>query len=590
MVLGFRSFQNSLYVYSEISTKYISIALMDTYILGTGLSHDGSTVLLKNGKILVAIEKERLSRIKHDGGNDFDTVKYCLDFAGISANDLTLIVQASNFENHILPNQYAGQRYFDKHIQTPVITLSHHLAHAWSAVGMSSFTSCNVMVVDGAGSPYSHCIDLEDTTVPTYPFSNGMYCEKDSFYFFDGTNLTPLFKDFSEVKLFQQTSSLKLPTNYHSIGGLYHAASQYCFGNLNDVGKLMGLAPYGMLNGKPPLFKLDNGIIEVLYENVDRYFTKPSSGYDAFKNDFNHYADMARWVQDETEKAIIYLFQERSKLQPHANFAYAGGVALNAVANYKLRRSGIVKNLYTQPAAGDNGLAIGCAYYGWHKILGQPKKSVPDHIFFGRQYSDNDIRQAILNAGITNNAEFSIKQTPDFVALTATELARGKVVGWFQGGAEFGPRALGHRSILADPRIKDIKNHINSNIKFREDFRPFAPSVRIDDVQKYFVHGWESPYMILIDEIKPEWKDQLGGIVHQDGTCRVQTVTSAFNPEFYQLIGDFEAETGIGVLLNTSLNRKGMPVVETPAEALSLFLSGSIDILVLNNFIIYKQS
>ncbi|MEH3114788.1 carbamoyltransferase family protein [Pedobacter terrae] len=562
---------------------------MDTYILGTGLSHDGSTVLLKNGRIIVAIEKERLSRIKHDGGNDFDTVRYCLDFAGISASDLTLIVQASNFESNILPHQYAGRRYFDEHIEIPVITLSHHLAHAWSAIGMSPFKECNVIIIDGAGSPYHHCIDLKDTMVTPKTFGHDMYCEKDSFYYFDGKDLTPLFKDFSEVKLFQDNSSLKLPTNYHSIGGLYHAASQYCFGNLSDVGKLMGLAPYGVLNGKPPLFKLNNGTVEVIYKNVDLYFNKPSSGYDTFKNDFMHYADMARWVQDETEKAIIYLFQERSKLHPHTNFAYAGGVALNAVANYKLRSLGIVKNLYTQPAAGDNGIAIGCAYYGWHKILSQPKTSVPDHVFFGRNYPNDDVEKAILDAGLIRNTAFSIKQTPDFVALTAAELARGKVVGWFQGGAEFGPRALGHRSILADPRIKGIKNHINSKIKFREDFRPFAPSVRIDDVQKYFIHGWESPYMILIDEIKPEWKNQLEGIVHQDGTCRVQTVTSVFNPDFYKLIGHFEAQTGIGVLLNTSLNRKGMPIVETPAEALSLFLSGAIDVLVLNNFIICKH-
>lgn len=562
---------------------------MDTYILGTGLSHDGSTVLLKNGQIVVAIEKERLSRIKHDGGNDFDTVQYCFDYAGIEVSDLTLIVQASNFENNISISQYSGRRYFDKAIQIPVITLSHHLAHAWSAVGMSPFKTCNVMVIDGAGSPYSHCLDLEDAKVRPNLFSNAMYCEKDSFYHFDGKNLIPLFKDFSEVKLFKDNSSLKLPTNYHSIGGLYHAASQYCFGNMNDVGKLMGLAPYGVLNGKPPLFKLENGIIEVFYENVDAYFNKPSSGYDTFKSDFKHYADMARWVQDETEKAIIYLFQERSKLNPHANFAYAGGVALNAVANFKLRRSGIVKNLYTQPAAGDNGIALGCAYYGWHHILGHQKASIPDHVFFGRNYSNDDVEKAIFDAGISENTAFSIKQTLNFIALTAAELAHGKVVGWFQGGAEFGPRALGHRSILADPRIKDIKNHINSAIKFREDFRPFAPSVRIDDVQKYFIHGWESPYMILIDEIRPEWKNQLNGIVHQDGTCRVQTVTSAFNPDFYQLISDFEAITGIGVLLNTSLNRKGMPIVETPAEALSLFLSGAIDVLVLNNFIICKH-
>jgi len=562
---------------------------MDTYILGTGLSHDGSTVLLKNGKILVAIEKERLSRVKHDGGNDFDTVKYCLDFAGIKAEDLSLIVQASNFENNISSHWYNGKRYFEADTPVPVITLSHHLAHAWSVVGMSPFDVFNVLVIDGAGSPYDQCMDLKGTTIPSYPFDSGMYCEKDSFYHFDGKILTPVFKDFSEVRLFQKSSSINLPTNYHSIGGLYHAASCYCFGNLNDVGKLMGLAPYGKLNGRPPLFKLDNGIVEVLYENMDVYFDRPSSGYDEFKENFEHYADIARWVQHETEQAILYLFNERSKLLNHDNFAYAGGVALNAVANHKVLKSGVVKNLYIQPAAGDNGLAIGCAYYGWHEVLGNPKNPMADAVYFGAGYNSEDILRAINSAGINQNQTIKISQTSDFVKQAAFELAHGKVVGWFQGGAEFGPRALGHRSILADPRIKDIKQHINSAIKFREDFRPFAPSVRNEDVQKYFVHGYQSPYMILIDELKADWKNTLEGIVHCDGSSRVQTVTASFNADYHQLIGEFEALTGVGVLLNTSLNRKGMPIVETPDEALSLFLSGALDVLAINNFLIYKS-
>jgi carbamoyltransferase len=182
----------------------------------------------------------------------------------------------------------------------------------------------------------------------------------------------------------------------------------------------------------------------------------------------------------------------------------------------------------------------------------------------------------------------NIKRDENFIQTTAGLLARGKVVGWFQGGAEFGPRSLGHRSILAHPGNKDIRAHINRNIKFREDFRPFAPSVQKEKVSLYFKQGWDSPYMILVDEIRPELKDLMPGIVHEDGTCRVQTVEKSWNPDFHQLLEEFEALSGIGVLLNTSLNRKGMPIVETPIQALELFYSGAMDILVLQHLIIYK--
>jgi carbamoyltransferase len=175
-------------------------------------------------------------------------------------------------------------------------------------------------------------------------------------------------------------------------------------------------------------------------------------------------------------------------------------------------------------------------------------------------------------------------------AETATLLAGGNVVGWFSGGAEFGPRALGHRSILADPRIPGIKERINRDIKFREDFRPFAPAVKIEDASKYFVYGWESPYMILVDLVKPEWTAELQGGVHVDGTCRVQTVSREWNAHFYELIDRFEKEAGIGVLLNTSLNKKGMPIVETPLQAIELFFSGALDAVVIEDFIIRKTN
>jgi len=558
---------------------------MSAYIIGTGLSHDGSACLLKDGEIIIAIEKERLTRIKHDGGNDYLTVQYCLDHAGIELKDISLIVQASNFESNIKPEQYQGKRYFDADITIPVVTISHHLAHAWGAAATSSFSECNVMVIDGAGSPFEQCLDVNRQELP----GRGMFCEKDSFYYFDGKALKAVYKDFSEVRLFENKHRLKLPTNYHSIGGLYSAASFYMFGNMDDAGKLMGLAPFGKSNGKPPLFNLEGGRIEVNYESVNEYFTNPSGSYDQFKKDFYHYSDIARWVQHETEKAVLYLFKERLALNPHPNMAYTGGVALNAVTNHLLLKFGMIENLFVQPSAGDNGLAIGCAYYGWYEVLKNTKQSGCSlSPFSGRSYNASEIEAAIQSYEADHHIKLNATQTDNIIEETACLLADGKVIGWFNGGAEFGPRALGHRSILSDPRIAGIKEHINGNIKFREDFRPFAPAVRLEDVDEYFTYGWESPYMILVDKIRPEWKQQLAGVVHQDETSRVQTVTQEWNQVFYDLITRFREKTGVGVLLNTSLNRRGMPIVETPLQAIELFFSGAIDVLVIDNFIIKK--
>ncbi|MCJ8211360.1 hypothetical protein MUY27_16705 [Mucilaginibacter sp. RS28] len=561
---------------------------MSVYILGTGLSHDGSTCILKDGEVIVAIEKERLTRLKHDGGNDYLTVKYCLDAAGIAVDDLALIVQAANFEIDISPAKYSGKRYFDEDIQVPVVTISHHMAHAWSAAAMSPFDTCNIMVIDGAGSPYHQCKDLEGAYIPGEALINGMCCEKDSFYHFDGQKLMALHKDFSEMRLYDNKNALKLPTNYHSIGGLYSAASRYCFGNMDDAGKLMGLAPYGKQVYDKPLFKLEQGRVEVLYENLNAVFTSPAKNYEAFKANFSHYAAIARWVQKETEKAICYLFSERAIEYPHQNMAYAGGVALNAVANRKLLNGPGIKNLYMQPASGDNGLALGCAYYGWYAILGNKKVPLSGTSFFGKAYPALQIKEAIDFYQNQHAVKLNYKQTGEYIKEAAALLASGKVIAWFQKGAEFGPRALGHRSILADPRLPGVQLHINQNIKFREDFRPFAPAVLKEDAPVYFEHGDESPYMILIDHIKPQWREQLSGVVHTDGTCRVQTVTPDWNPEFYGLLTAFKALTGIGVLLNTSFNKKGMPIVETPFEAINMLFDGALDALIIEDFIISK--
>lgn len=564
------------------------------YVLGTGLSHDGSTCLLRDGEIIVAIEKERLSRIKHDGGNDCLTVNYCLSAAGITINDLALVVQVANFEkDNIYPSSFRGKRLFGDNCTIPFVTISHHLAHAYSAVGTSPFNTCNVIVIDGCGSPYAHCEDLKNAIIPDEAnATTGLFGEKDSYYHFDGKQLTSLYKDFSVISLYDHKYPVHLPTSKHSIGGFYSMVSGYCFGNMDDAGKLMGLAPYGR-DGvyTEEIFLLKDGRVFV-NEEVLAMFTQPMDFLNRpLKENFQYYADIAKWVQQELERAVLYVFKQRLSLHKNDNICYAGGVALNAVCNTKIKYELGLENFYIEPAAGDNGLALGCAFYGWIELLKQPKK-IPNHsTAFGKIYSTNEIEAAIkLFQQNYKTVQFDYGFYDDYINKTAAYLADGKVVGWFQKGAEFGPRALGFRSILADPRKEQIQHFINSDIKFREDFRPFAPAVLKEKVHDYFQHGHESPYMIMIDKIKPNWKALLRGIVHVDDTCRVQTVTADWNKHFYELISAFQSITNIAVLLNTSFNRKGMPIVETPYEAIDFFFQCKLDVLVINNCIITKKT
>ncbi len=562
------------------------------YVLGTGLSHDGSSCLLKNGKIVVAIEKERLSRVKHDGGNDLLTVQYCLDHAGITVDDLALVVQVANFEKETIePSRYKGKRLFGEDCPVPFVTVSHHLAHAYSAVGTCPYDTCNVLVIDGCGSPWQQCDDLAGAFIPADVNSSAdLYAEKDSYYHFDGNKLNPLYKDFSTIKLYANRYPVYLPTSNHSIGGFYSMVSGYCFGNMDDAGKLMGLAPYGRQGiFTEPIFRLEDGRVHVI-EEVLALFNRPMHFLDhSLKGNFQYYADIAIWVQKEVEKAILYIVQSRLEFKQHENICYAGGVALNAVANTSILRSAPIRNFYIEPAAGDNGIALGCAFYGWIEVLKKQKQYHDGSTLLGRSYANEEVVAAINEYRLRHPETVIVYDECDnYIECTAGFLQQGKMIGWFQGGAEFGPRALGSRSILADPRKADIKNIINSEVKFREDFRPFAPSVLKEDVGDYFEYGHDSPYMILVDRIKPEWKQALAGIVHEDGTCRVQTVTADWNAPFYGLLQAFKQQSGIPVLLNTSFNRKGMPIVETPSDAIDFFYGCKLDVLVLNNIIIAK--
>ena len=557
------------------------------YVLGTGLSHNGSAVLLKDGVVCVGIEKERITRIKHDGGNDTDAIQYCLDAEGITLDDVELVVQTANFE---IPDRdrFHGKRLFAETENPALISISHHLAHAYSAAGTCDFDECVVMVIDGCGSPYEQCSDISDETIiPEEGIrdSNQMCCEKDSFYYFDGQKLKALFKDFSEISP-NSGNDLKLPTTRHSIGGFYAAISSYVFGNMDDVGKLMGLAPYGKEGRiEKEAFEFENGSL-LVRDDWQEVFSMPSTDYTFFKENFQYYADVAFWAQKQVEKAVSWCFEDRLQRFPGEKVCYSGGVALNAVANAFLLNEGVVSDFYIEPAAGDNGLALGCAYYGWLEVLKMPKVKHNENTCFGKSYTDVEMNSALTD--LPDQWNVRQMETSGLLAHTAKRLAEGKTIGWFQDHCEFGPRALGHRSILAHPGIKGLGDHINANIKFREDFRPFAPAVLPEFAATYFQSGRKSPYMILVDHTKPEVLEQLQNVTHVNGTARVQTVDRNWNELFFQLIGAFQKESGIGVLLNTSFNKKGMPIVETPEQALALFRESALDVLVLNHTIIDK--
>ena len=556
-----------------------------TYVLGTGLSHDGSACLLKDGRIAVAIEKERVTRRKHDGGNDTDAILYCLEAEGIRLEDLTLVVQNANFGLLKQGNDWwRGRRLF--HERVPVVSISHHLAHAYSAVGTAPFDEAGVLIIDGCGSGMDDCLDLEGATVPEQPPAGlrHLFYEKDSYYVFKDNRVTPVFKDFSPWGLSLKDYAMCPNTTQHSIGGMYLAASMYVFSGFEDPGKLMGLAPYGRAGVYDfEVFDLRDGRAFVRYDWMER-FVKPCRDYEQFKRDFQYYADIAYWMQREVERAVLYVARHRHTLAPSRNLAYAGGVALNAVANRRLLTETPFENVYIQPAAGDNGLAVGCAYYGWMEVLGRERVRHAGTMSLGRSYR----RPSVGDALARQRQSVEYEESEHVARETAKLIAEGKTVGWFQGGAEFGPRALGHRSILADPRKPEMRNFINAQVKFREDFRPFAPSVLAEKCSTYFECEYESPYMILVAPVKPEWQHALPSVTHHDKSARIQTVTRELSPLYYELLRAFGELTGVYVLLNTSFNRRGMPIVETPEQAVQFFLECALDVLVLDNFIVRK--
>ena len=574
-----------------------------SYILGINTyDHDVSACLLRNGEIAFAIAKERITRLKHASGFYQEVIDYCLDAEGIRLDDVDLVVRncyvlpVDDLERRLTSMEMPlylsePEREQAKHHplfcaqSNKVVNISHHLAHAYSGFAACPFDEGVVMVVDGVGGYRADVMELVPPGSDTVPLAR----ESESYYRFSGSQLEPIKKVWLEP-----TRGFLSDEFYHmaGLGAVYSRVSTYVFADWNKCGELMGLAPYGRPHAVKPFLELENGELKIVpwpaeYNQPWLVETTTERKWEASPA-MKHWEDLAWQIQDDTERVLLARAKWLRETTGAKNLCIVGGVGLNCVANGRLAREGGFENVWIQPAAGDDGIAIGCAYYGHLAIQKKPRTHVIKHAFYGRPYRDEEIKDAINKrmVRLVSNATPS----PDICKETAKILAEGNVVGWFQGRSEFGPRALGNRSILADPRTAEMKDILNSRVKHRQPFRPFAPIVLKERADEIFLGPGDSPYMLMAKHVAPQWKDKIPAVVHVDGTARVQTVDEEQNPILYRLLKEFEALTGVPVLVNTSFNIKGEPIVETPQDAIECFLGTGIDYLILHDTVMSKKA
>lgn len=554
------------------------------YVLGLCYSHDASACLLRDGKPLVAIQQERLSRVKHDGNiaeiDLQDCIQYCLNVAKIHLNDIELIVENSptflfcKERNHILG--FPQRRFLDNY-HGRIVQVSHHLAHAYSAYGASPYSDCIAVVLDGQGNFYEDITEsLEEAEVFPKQVEQS-YIERESIYFFSQGRYTVLRKNLSPA----HKSFLRIG----GLGHLYEVVSSYVFQSRFDAGKLMGLSAYGKASRSPK-------ILDITGENAEFHFDlslttrshiRPNRTSGDLKRNFSAYADLAARTQCDLERGTLALCAWASKKARSENLVLSGGVALNCSSNSKIQKKSGFKNVFIVPPASDCGVSLGCAYFGYLSVLGHKKKPLQYTDYLGRSYTG----RAILAALRTHRTSIQFSKETNICKSVANLLDVGKVVGWFQGGSEFGPRALGNRSILADPRRKNLFQRINLNIKKRELFRPLAPSVLAEQSAAYF-GTQHSPYMLLAHSVALKKRNTIPAVVHADGSARPQTVDRDMNPKFYALIKEFFRITGVPLLLNTSFNTNE-PIVETPADAIKCLLASGIDALAIGDYLVLPQ-
>ena len=591
-------------------------------ILGlSGLYHDSAAALIDDGEIISAVQEERFSRLKHDERFPVNAITYCLNSAGVSLNEIDLIafydkpflkferlletyvsfapagfksfrmaipiwLRNKLFQKDLLNKEFKKfEAGFDH--KERLLFAEHHQSHAASAFYPSPFDEAVVLTIDGVGEWATTSVAIGS-----------------------GNKLNVI-------------KELHFP---HSLGLLYSAFTYYTGFKVNSGEyKLMGLAPYG----KP---KYVRSILENLIDikedgsfRLDQSYFDYCTGLQMTNRKFNDLfegpprkagelitereMDLACSIQVVTEEIMLRLTRSLAKETQIKNLCLAGGVALNCVANGKILRDGAFKNIWIQPAAGDAGGALGAAFCAYHHHKNQPRSSrSSDQMkgsYLGPEYSDKEVQDRLTAIG----AKFEILDEVEIVKRTAIALTESKAVGWFQGRMEFGPRALGGRSILGDPRSPEMQKMLNLKIKYRESFRPFAPSVRLEDVGDWFELNTESPYMLLVAQVNKKRqkkmttaekelfgieklnivRSEIPAVTHVDYSSRVQTVSEKTNPKYYELLSKFNELTGCPVIANTSFNVRGEPIVCNPEDAFRCFMGCSMEVLSIGNQILYKE-
>lgn len=542
----------------------------DQVILGIGGSdHDFCAALIVNGELAVAIEDERLNRIKHGRGEWHSipcspSIEYCLQDAGI---DISRV-------NKIYSNKALERRAFDEiTINTPLI--SHHLAHASCVYLDSPFKEAAILVIDGAGSRVNNCNSSEELEAVSIGYGNRE----------------------SIVLEAHQTGKRHLATcNWkyfltNSLGHFYRAVTFAIGFGERGAGKTMGLASYGSEHYVNDFLRFvdidDQG--KFTFDAYGGFYEWITAEINSAKNAFMVRANLARAAQHIYEEALCQIANQVFDNYQTDVLCLSGGCALNTVANAKIVQRTAFKEICVHPASADSGTAIGAALHGWHCDLGNPRVSTTIQkyksiAFRGRKYSDNCIKKAL------NSFPVFYKYLNDDLLQIAIELSQGKIIGWWQGRSENGQRALGHRSILASPISQAIRDKINLEIKLRESFRPLAPMIIEEKYQEYFEMPSTSPFMTTVATVKEKYRTKLSGVTHVDGTARVQTINKTTNPVIHELLHLFSNITGYPILINTSFNVQGQPIIEKPEEALESFSSMQLDALYLDGYYVEKHT
>jgi carbamoyltransferase len=554
---------------------------VDPFVLGINASHNGSVCLLEGDRVVVAIQEERLCRRKRArifGAKSSLALPYCLATAGIEPQALGAVgVSVQGYAS--APEQQVSANPDLQGKVEKSLHVSHHRAHAVSAFVSSGFEEAAVLVVDGVGSPV---VDLEADERRACPSAARNDWETLSLYHATRRGIVPLEK----VTVADGQWLIRRPPGmprFGSLGGMFSAVAVQMFGDAMEAGKVMGLAPYGRVTiPAEDFFVLGKDTIQFHNTVPERYLD-----HLRWPNSSGHYEDLAASVQNALEVALLYFAGRLRARTGCDNLCFAGGVALNSVANERLLRESGFARLHIPPAAEDSGVAIGAAYEALRDLTQAYPISRVRHDAVGRMYGSAQVQEAVSAIPAVD------ERRCDNVADAAAELlAQGLVGGWFQGRSELGPRALGQRSIVADPRLANGKAILNERVKHREAFRPFAPAVMAEHSSEWFDFGdtpADSPFMLRVLPFRESVRARVPAVVHVDGTGRVQTVSRDVAPAFHSLISHFCERTGVPMLLNTSFNVMGEPIVETPADALWCMLFTGLDFCVIESRLFVKS-